>query len=478
MERSAVSPRPRGYPVGAGSSQGAKNESVTLSIPDLSLVILIGASGSGKSTFARAHFKPTEIVSSDACRAMVADDDGDMGATADAFELLHHIVSKRLAAGRLTVVDATNVQPESRKPLVALAKKFHCVPVAIVFDLPARVCFDRNRARERPIPAGAIQRQLSQLRKSIGGLEREGFRYEYRFRSATEVDESDVVRPRAWPDLRHVHGPFDIIGDVHGCYDELIGLLERLGYKVAPRDSGAVGAASHPENRVLIFLGDLVDRGPNTPDVLRLVMATVEAGAAYCVPGNHDMKLLRALTGRKVERTHGLAETMAQMESQPHDFAARVRVFLEKLISHYVFDDGRLVVAHAGMKREMQGRASRRVRDFALYGETTGEVDAIGLPVRLNWAEEYRGSAIVVYGHTPVAQPRWLNRTMNVDTGCVFGGCLTAFRYPERELVSVPAHREYYVAEKAFTDREPLSRVDECVFGVLAFESEPVDPRF
>ena len=102
-------------------------------------------------------------------------------------------------------------------------------------------------------------------------------------------------------------------------------------------------------------------------------------------------------------------------------------------------DDGKLVVAHAGMKEEMQGRGSGKVRDFALYGETTGETDEFGLPVRYNWAAEYRGKAMVVYGHTPVPEPEWLNRTINIDTGCVFGGKLTALRYPEKELVSVPA---------------------------------------
>src|SRR5204863_2243151 len=113
--------------------------------------------------------------------------------------------------------------------------------------------------------------------------------------------------------------------------------------------------------------------------------------------------------------------------------------------SHFVLDDGKLVVAHAGMKEIMQGRGSGAVRDFALYGETTGETDEFGLPVRYNWAAEYHGVAQVVYGHTPVPQPEWLNRTINIDTGCVFGGKLSALRYPEGELVSVPARRVYAV---------------------------------
>src|SRR5499433_1213172 len=173
-------------------------------------------------------------------------------------------------------------------------------------------------------------------------------------------------------------------------------------------------------------------------------MKMVDEGTAFCVPGNHDMKLMRKLKGRDVQLTHGLADSIAQLDGESPEFKKQVVTFLDDLVSHYLFDDGKLVVAHAGMKEEMQGRGSGKVRDFALYGETTGETDEFGLPVRGNWAAEYRGKAMVVYGHTPVADPEWLNRTINIDTGCVFGGKLTALRYPEKELVTVSAQRVYY----------------------------------
>src|SRR5262249_39784910 len=150
---------------------------------------------------------------------------------------------------------------------------------------------------------------------------------------------------------------------------------------------------------------------------------------------------LRKLRGNDVQISHGLAETLAQLEPEPEPFKEQVHQFLEDLPTHYVFDGGKLVVAHAGLRADLQGRVSARVRSFALFGDTTGETDEFGLPVRLNWAAEYKGSAAVVYGHTPVAEPEWLNGTINIDTGCVFGGRLTALRYPERELVSVPARR-------------------------------------
>jgi polynucleotide kinase-phosphatase len=148
--------------------------------------------------------------------------------------------------------------------------------------------------------------------------------------------------------------------------------------------------------------------------------------------------------------THGLADSLAQLDREPAEFRDKVVRFIDSLVSHYVFDDGKLVVAHAGMKEEMQGRGSSEVRDFALYGETTGETDEFGLPVRLNWAARYRGRAMVVYGHTPVAEPEWLNGTINIDTGCVFGGKLTALRYPEKEIVSVDARRTYYQSARPF----------------------------
>ncbi|MDH5642470.1 MAG: polynucleotide kinase-phosphatase, partial [Nitrospira sp.] len=250
-----------------------------------------------------------------------------------------------------------------------------------------------------------------------------------------------------------------IIGDIHGCFDELKHLLETLGYQVAREDQPARFVATHPEGRRVVFLGDLVDRGPKTPDVLRLVMDMTESGSALCVPGNHDMKLLRKLKGRDVQITHGLAESLAQLEKESSLFHERVVSFLQGLVSHYVLDDGELVVAHAGLKQDMQGRGSGRVKDFALYGETTGETDEFGLPIRYNWAAEYRGKAMVVYGHTPVPEPEWLNRTVNIDTGCVYGGKLTALRYPEREFVSVPAAHTYYKSAKPFLPQDETAPV-------------------
>jgi protein phosphatase len=409
-----------------------------ITIPELSLVLLIGPSGAGKSTFARKHFRPTEVLSSDYFRALVADDETSQEATPDAFDALHYVAAKRLALRRLTVIDATNVQPDARKPFVELARKYHYLLTAIVFDLPAELCHERNQQRpDRAFGPHVVRGHVRQLRQSLRSLEREGIKQVVVLSSVDEVEQAVVERVPLWTDKRQECGPFDIVGDVHGCFEELVELLGQLGYVESE------GVYRHPEGRKAVFVGDLVDRGPRVPDVLKLVMPMVQAGHALCVAGNHDHKLARKLSGGQGKVNHGLQESLTQLEAEPEGFRERVRRFLDRLLSHYVLDNGRLVVAHAGLREDLQGRASGKVRSFALYGDTTGESDEYGLPVRLDWALEYRGKAMVVYGHTPVAEPAWVNNTINIDTGCVFGGRLTALRYPERELVAVPARQTY-----------------------------------
>jgi polynucleotide kinase-phosphatase len=419
-----------------------------IKVPELSLVVLIGVSGSGKSSFAKKHFKRTVILSSDECRALVSDDENSQSATNDAFDVLYYIAGKRLKSGLLTVVDATNVQKESRKGLIELGRTYHCLPVAIVLDLPEKVCEERNQSRpDRNFGGHVIRQQNQQLKKSIRGLKDEGFRQIYILKSLEEVDAVlEIKREKLYNDKKDETGPFDIIGDIHGCFDELQELLLKLGYnvnRIEETEKNFGFSVIAPESRKVIFVGDLVDRGPDSPSVLRLVMSMVNSGVAFCVPGNHDLKLQKYLNGKQVQLKHGLEVTVKQLESETAQFKSTVEKFLYGLISHYVFDNGKLVVAHAGLKEEMQGRGSGAVRSFCMYGETTGEIDEFGLPVRHNWAKEYRGKAKVVYGHTPVPEAEWLNKTIDIDTGCVFGGKLTALRYPEEELVSVKAKMVY-----------------------------------
>nr|WP_255467831.1 polynucleotide kinase-phosphatase [Reyranella sp. CPCC 100927] len=418
-----------------------------IDMPDFALVVLIGSTGSGKSTFAAKHFLPTERVSSDDCRALVSDDETNQAVTHDAFDLVRAIVEKRLKNRRLTVVDATNVRASDRKAWIELARRWHALPVAIVIDPGVDICIERNKDRpERPFGPGVVRHMVGEIRRGLRGLPREGFRQVWRLSSAESIDTATIARQPLWTDKRSDSGPFDIIGDIHGCADELEVLLRDLGYTVAWSETDGERSVSvtPPPGRKAVFVGDLVDRGPRTPDVLRIAMAMAAAGTAYVVNGNHDRKLMRWLSGRDVKIAHGLQESIDQLAAEGDAFKARTRTFLDSLLSHAWLDGGRLAVAHAGLKAEMVGRASSAVREFALYGDTTGEVDEYGLPVRLPWAADYRGNTAIVYGHTPVLDAAWVNNTICLDTGCVFGGRLTALRWPEKQLVSVPAARTYF----------------------------------
>ena len=435
-----------------------------IAIPDFALVCLIGPSGSGKSTFAARHFLPTETVSSDRCRATVSDDEGALDANDDTFELLGNIVDIRLRRRLLTVVDATSVRPPDRASLVAHARRRHALPVAIVLDMAPALCESRNAADPvRARPAGAAARQSRALRKGIGKLQREGFRQVHVIRDPADIETVEIVREPLWTDRRAVSGPFDVVGDVHGCFDELVTLLGTLGYVVEPFEADAETPilARHPEGRQILFVGDLTDRGPRNVDCLRLVRGMCGIGSAEAVVGNHDQKLQRWLRGNKVNIAHGLEVTVAELERTSEAFRRDTREFLYGLRSHLWLDGGRLVVAHAGLKASMHGRGSAEVRAFAMYGETNGEIDEFGLPVRLDWARDYRGDAAVVFGHTPVPDAEWLNGTLCIDTGCVFGGKLTALRWPEREIVSVPALAEYAVPARPIASvRGPSAQQD------------------
>jgi protein phosphatase len=424
-----------------------------LTIPDMSLVVLIGASGSGKSTFAREHFPSTQVLSSDFFRGLVSDDENDQSSSAEAFDALHYIAAKRLTAGLVTVIDATNVQRAPRAALIRLAKDHNVLATAIVLDVPERVCLARNESRtDRDFGAHVIRRQRDDLRRSLKTLQKEGFRRVHVLHGEEEVAAAEIAVEPLMNDKRELTGPFDVIGDVHGCREELEELLAELGYRAAGE------SLRHPEGRTAVFVGDLVDRGPDTPGVLRLVMAMAEQGDALVVCGNHEQKLVRALRGKKVQLSHGLAESLEQLAAQSDEFRAKVEAFCDGLIAHYVLDGGKLVVAHAGLPRQYHGRASGRVRSVALYGDTTGETDEYGLPVRYPWARDYRGSAMVLYGHTPTPEVEWVNGTLCLDTGCVFGGKLTALRYPEREIVEVKAKQVWYEPTRPLVAEVPQRR--------------------
>lgn len=234
----------------------------------------------------------------------------------------------------------------------------------------------------------------------------------------------------------------DIIGDIHGCLTELEALTRKCGYIWED------GIPIHPDNRLLGFVGDLTDRGPSSLKVAEIVWRLViEQKKGYYTPGNHCNKLYRYFLGNRVQETHGLETTVAEFKSLPKKEQQSIRnkfvELYEKSPLHLVLDQNKLVIAHAGIKEEFIGKSNSKVKTFVLYGDITGEKHPDGSPVRRDWAKQYSGKGIIVYGHTPVKEPRIINNTYNIDTGAVFGGKLTALRYPEMEIISVDSTMPY-----------------------------------
>lgn len=417
----------------------------TLEIPKTSLVVLCGSAGCGKSSFAGSHFIPTQVVSSDHCRALVSDDEENMASSHRAFRVFRCIIEQRLALGRLTVADSTALTARARRELIALGRKHDFQIVLVAFDIPVQVCSARNLSRARKVPEKVIRSHRRLLDKALEKIPGEDFDRIYVLGEEERRDARVKISPL--PVELPLSGPFDIIGDIHGCCDELETLLDKLGY------TRRGGVFSHPAGRTAIFLGDLGDRGPRCLDSIDLVLDMVSSGHALYVPGNHCRKLHAYFSGRKIKVGHGLEKTLEELDraspAKRERLTGRFMEMYEGSQPYLILDGGGLVVSHAGIKENMIGRLSGRIREFCLFGDTTGEVTGDGLPVRRDWAAQYRGKALVVYGHTPVREAQFRNNTIDIDQGCAMGGKLTALRYPERKMVQVEAGDVYYSRETA-----------------------------
>ena len=412
------------------------------------LVVLVGASGAGKSTWAARNFLPTQVVSTDRCRALVGDREEVQAYSKQAFELFYFLIEKRMELHKLVVADSTALDPAVRRKLLSIAREHGYPATAVVFSAGLGIRRERNRTRVRRVEDEVLVRQQEALERALPEVRGEG--WDTVLTLGPHDADSVTVRRLSAGVYSDAPPPYDVVGDVHGCYDELTELLGRLGWA---REGDTY---AHPEGRTLVSLGDLADRGPDMPGCFRLWTRLVAEGKALFVPGNHDNKLLRYLRGRKVQVTHGLQQSAEQLGELPEAEREALKAGIVRLISeappYLILDRGRLVVAHAGIKAAMIGKVSRHIRDFTLYGDVTGERAPEGFPVRRDWAAGYRGNALVAYGHTPVREPVFRHNTVNIDTGCVFGGALTALRYPELELVQVQARRTYYERPSGLPD--------------------------
>lgn len=415
-----------------------------IEIPHNALVMLVGPSGAGKSTFAHKHFRRTEIVSSDVCREMVSDSMENQACSRAAFELFHLWIEKRLELGRLTVADSTALNDGARGELREIAARYGAPVVVLAFASPLELCVQQNGERTRYVPHHVIERHHTQMQAVLAKLEAEGYHAVHVVIPRYEDVEIAVVRDGI------IYGPgFDVIGDIHGCYDELIELVcGRLGYQLS---DGNEPTLTHPENRRLVFVGDFTDRGPKSVEVLRFLQIALRSGH-YAVMGNHDNKLWRYLKGNRVQLTHGLEQTAAQLEAETtQEEREAFRDMLGSLPHYLVFathGHSEMVVCHAGMPKSMVGRDDKAVQSHCLYGEVEGKrLD--GLPIR---GERYMetwpagdGNSILVHGHVPAHSYR-KSENLNVfriDQGCAFGGSLTAFSYPELQFTSVRAKQVY-----------------------------------
>ena len=430
--------------------------------PESGLIVLVGISGSGKSTWANQQFSQSQILASDHFRATLTDDAENLECSKDVFDLLESLVNLRLKYEKLAVIDATNLKRSARKPWLEIARR-HMVPAILVyFDVPPEACIERQKDRARTVPEEVIRRQAESLNNIEGNLKDEQWNGILKVSTTAYSKPVNVEVLQEWKSpsvisegssgVRIRHAKVDIIGDVHGCHDELTELLTKMGWR-----KGGDENWSHPDDRFLVFVGDLTDRGPSSLGVLETVYRLIELQRALLILGNHDDKLKRWLQGRRVQIKHGLAATVSEFgDLDPQNLIELRQRYLNMLENAPMWgrwcpndlergpSDQELVVAHAAWRPDLVGASSERIRSYCLYGPNTGAV-VDGLPQRLDWKIGYPENApFCVVGHTafdgPVVER---NNTMCIDTACVFGGRLTGLRWPSKEVFQVEAKRVY-----------------------------------
>ncbi|MFY3791119.1 polynucleotide kinase-phosphatase [Ureibacillus sp. MALMAid1270] len=435
-------------------------------IPNAGIVLLIGPSNSGKSTLLKQLVKkgqilPSEIVSSDQFRVLVSDVEfidlsnksGDEADTlfdnyqkisAEAFSMMDSLIETRCRLNKLTIVDATHLYSEDRKKYISMAKNNHVPIISLVMDVDQSVLLERDKERENPRGSKRIKQQYQVFKREKRFIKKEGYLATY---FISHTNEIEVIR-RENPLHLDLGNGIDIIGDIHGCYDEMIQLLEKLGY-----EQNAEQYYIHPEGRKFLSLGDIMSRGPQSMKTMEFFLRHVNNGLAYMIDSNHGWKIARWLDGKNVTLSHGdeLVEAEFRQYEVTHGtekadtLKYAIKDLLLKSPSHYVITKNgipTLVCTHAGMKDEFIGKQSFDISDFCRYGDNEG-LDDTGRPIRKDWTIHHKTNTLIVWGHDPKPKPLVINNTINIDQGVVFGGELTAFRYPEKEFVAIQATTDY-----------------------------------
>ncbi|MEH7178152.1 polynucleotide kinase-phosphatase [Neobacillus vireti] len=440
----------------------------TINLPHAGIVLLVGPSNTGKTTLLNQLIQEnqilaSEVISSDQFRVLVSDiefiswngrpkDESDalfheyQQISSAAFDAMDYVISKRCKLNKLTFIDATHLREEEHEKYLQMGKKYHVPVIAIVLNISETELLRRDAERDFSRGRNRIKQQYQHFKNTLRFIKKKHYRRVYLL-GEDELEVLNVSRLEN-PLFIELDNGIDFIGDIHGCYEEFLEILSKLGYQ-----ENDEGYYIHPEGRKILSLGDVLSRGSRSIETLQFFQKHVAAGHAYMIDSNHGWKIARWLEGKNVKMAHGDENVAAEFEEyerkngteETEKLKEQIKELLLEAKSHYIIRKNgvnAVVAVHAGIKDHYIGKQSHRISDFCRYGDTDG-LDENGKPIRKDWSISHKSSELIIWGHDPKPQPLLVNNTLNIDQGVVFGGTLTAYRYPEKQFVSVKAKQDY-----------------------------------